>query len=206
MPFKIKHPLYSVWRSMIHRCTCKTAKSFKDYGGRGISVCSEWLNDFHQFVSDMGDRPAGYTIDRINNNGNYEHGNCRWSSRKEQQRNQRVTRKITICGTEYIAADIAEKYGFKTDTIVERAKSAKSFDELVDKKRKVFISGLAFGGKASGAKKRAQTHCKYGHEFTEDNTRITPQGWRVCRKCHAEKMKARNHIARTLKKGHLNNV
>jgi len=118
--------------------------------------------------------------------------NCKWSTKKEQQRNRRITKKIIIEGVSYLICDIAEKYGFKYDTIEKRAKTAKTFAELVDKTRKVYKEGLALGGKASGAKKQAMTHCKYGHEFTEANTHIY-KGWRRCRTCHRLRQYARTH-------------
>ena len=184
MPFKKVPPLYVVWQDMLNRCRNPNSKAWKSYGGRGIKVCDRW-KVFSNFSADMGTRPTGYTLDRIDNDGNYEPSNCKWSSRKEQQRNQTVTRKITVDGHQYIAAELAETYGFKTDTILKRAALGLSFKELVSKKRRVFTKGLALGGMASGAKKRAMTHCKKGHEFNERNTLITKDGWRSCRMCHA---------------------
>lgn len=81
---------YKSWNSMIMRCTSPNATFYEHYGGRGIKVCNEWLNDFKQFYADMGDRPIGMSLDRINNDGNYEPSNCKWSTQQEQVRNRRV--------------------------------------------------------------------------------------------------------------------
>ena len=84
-----RHPLFHVWASMKARCYRPKSKAFKNYGGRGITVCDRWRGSFWTFVEDMGDRPPGASIDRIDPNGNYEPGNCKWATLQEQVWNKR---------------------------------------------------------------------------------------------------------------------
>lgn len=83
------HPLYFIWKSILNRCDNPLNRRFHDYGGRGIKVCKEWY-DFETFVKDMGNRPEGYSVERVDNNLGYSKSNCIWADRSTQQRNKRA--------------------------------------------------------------------------------------------------------------------
>ena len=98
---------YKIWQGILDRCNNSNCKNYFHYGGRGITVCERWKNSFENFYKDMGPRPSDkYSIDRIDNNGNYQPSNCKWSSRKDQARN---TRKNVIESLEQ-AEEIRTKY------------------------------------------------------------------------------------------------
>jgi hypothetical protein len=89
-----EHYLLDTWGGMKQRCYNPKHKSWKNYGGRGITICDRWLNSVENFIEDMGKRPSlQYSIDRIDNNGNYELSNCRWATKSEQRQNQRNNKK-----------------------------------------------------------------------------------------------------------------
>ena len=118
------------WRKMISRCFDSSSSSFHNYGGRGISVCRRWLK-FENFVADMGLRPTGMTLDRINNEEDYSPTNCRWATRAEQARNRRTNKKITFNGVELCATDWSKRTGLHPTTITSRLKKGLPVSEVL---------------------------------------------------------------------------
>jgi hypothetical protein len=104
-------PTFNSWSSMRDRCRRATSSNYANYGGRGISVCDRWANSFANFLADMGERPAGMTLDRIDPLGNYEPGNCQWSTPIEQARNRRKTDEIIALIERYESALLAIRRG-----------------------------------------------------------------------------------------------
>lgn len=114
-------PAYQSWSGIIQRCTNAKSLAFAHYGARGISVCERWRS-FENFYADMGDRPDGMEIERDNNEGNYEPGNCRWATRFEQMQNTRLTRKVTIRGQILSTSEAAKLLGVKRNAIYGRVR------------------------------------------------------------------------------------
>ncbi len=117
------HYLYSTWDKMIRRCSNKLVdeRDRKRYADRGITVCERWLI-FQNFIEDMGERPKGYSLDRIDNNGNYEPSNCRWATSKQQANN--TSRNQIVCGDgqSKTISEWAEDSGIKVGTLWNRLK------------------------------------------------------------------------------------
>jgi hypothetical protein len=112
---------YRCWANMIQRCTNPRRALYRTYGGRGITVCERWRR-FENFLADMGEQPTEMSLDRIDNNGNYEPGNCRWATRAEQSRNTSRNRMLTFNGVTQCAADWAAAVGIPWPTIHRRLK------------------------------------------------------------------------------------
>lgn len=111
--------LYWVWADMLSRCRNSNHKAYANYGGRGISVCAEWKS-FDQFMTDMGPRPDGGMLDRIDNNGPYAPGNCRWSTRTEQNSNRRNCILVPLDGHQVTLREYCRTKGLDYRPIVKR--------------------------------------------------------------------------------------
>jgi len=190
MPFKKPPELYSTWAGMRQRCQNPNNSAWENYGGRGIAVCERW-SVFKSFEKDMGERPKGFTLERIDNDGNYEPKNCRWASKAEQMMNTRCAVFVVIDGVKHRAIDIAKRSGIKTDTVVSRAERGMSLEDVSSSKRFYSRNPGNAGGLASGERQKAKTHCPHGHEYTTKNTIVSKQGWRRCRTCFGKKEAAR---------------
>jgi len=167
-------PEYYAWAAMLQRCYNPNNNYYKRYGARGISVCERWRNSFSDFYSDMGAKPSELlSIDRINNDGNYEPSNCRWATQKEQTRNRSVTKKLEFRGEIKPLAEWAEIVGMPRKIVKDRILNGWSINDALTKP----IRG-------------DETHCKRGHEFSDANTYIDKVGCKVCRECSRLKMAA----------------
>ena len=117
------HPAYNSWLGMKSRCTLLSNKNYSRYGGRGISVCARWLESFENFWEDMGPTwQSGLSIDRIDNAGNYEPGNCKWSTCVEQNRNRSSNRIIDTPSGPMILVAAAIRYSIHRTTLSLRLK------------------------------------------------------------------------------------
>ena len=108
---------YRSWKAMIERCNNKNVPHYARYGAKGIKVCDRWYKSFENFYADMGERPEGKTLDRIDGNGNYELSNCRWITPKEQAKNKKSGCFISAFGQTLRLSEWAEKTGIGWSTI-----------------------------------------------------------------------------------------
>jgi len=115
-----KSSTYHIWNSMKMRCSNPNSDAYPYYGARGIKVCDKWADSFEAFLVDMGERPDGMSIDRIDVDGDYAPENCRWATAKEQMRNTRANRSITANGETKLLVEWAETTGFSEQVIARR--------------------------------------------------------------------------------------
>lgn len=135
MPFKSKHGMYGtstyqIWQDMKRRCYAENRPAWKHYGGRGIKVCDRWL-DFENFYEDMGVRPDGMSIERVDNDKGYEPGNCRWATLKEQHRNYRQNFLVYYQGVQMPLIELCEKVGVPYSRTWQRLRKGLSVEEAM---------------------------------------------------------------------------
>jgi hypothetical protein len=112
---------FKIWLGIKKRCLNKNCYAYESYGGRGIKVCDRWVNSFENFLEDIGNCPTNkHSIDRIDNNGNYEPSNCRWATREEQNNNNRSNRLIDFEGSQHTLAQLCKKLNLKYHLIYDR--------------------------------------------------------------------------------------
>lgn len=122
---------YKIWQMMKNRCSNTRDSHFHRYGGRGIAVCDRWENDFAAFYADMGPRPRGLTIERINNDGNYEPGNCRWATNKEQAHNKANNRRLTAFGKTQILIEWERESGISSSLLIYHLKQGTPLESIL---------------------------------------------------------------------------
>ena len=131
---KFKHGLsktgtHNSWYAMLYRCSVKTYRNYKNYGGRGITVCERWQS-FDKFLEDMGFQPHGLTLERIDNNAGYSPSNCRWASRADQMKNTRLTRFLTFKGKTMCLSEWDRYLRFAKGTVCGRLKKGWSLETV----------------------------------------------------------------------------
>lgn len=128
-------PEYRTWTAMKYRCSNPRCKMWPDYGGRGIKVCDRWSASFEAFLADMGPRPDGHSLDRIDNDGNYEPGNCRWASKREQAANRRSTVLVDHAGQSIPLKEACRQIGIRSRYAVihSRMKRGESFEQAISR-------------------------------------------------------------------------
>ena len=114
------HPMKQTYYAMLARCYNTTSTEYHNYGARGIFVCDRWRNSFPDFFNDMGERPNGCTIDRIDNNGPYSPENCRWATWRQQRTNTRINHILEYDGKAQTIIEWADEIGISPNTIHSR--------------------------------------------------------------------------------------
>jgi hypothetical protein len=123
---------YNVYKKLIDRCCNLKNEKYKNYGGRGIKVCSRWLESYENFYQDMGEKPKDKSIDRIDVNGNYEPQNCRWATIEQQANNKTDTIRLVIDGVEYSQSLLAKKLNVTPHAIEYHLRKGKTPKEILN--------------------------------------------------------------------------
>lgn len=180
-----KKPIYWIWVNMRSRCYRPTATGYKNYGGRGITVCDEWRNNFQAFYDWAVENgyADGLSIERINVNDGYMPSNCKWILKTEQAKNTRRTCLITYNKKTQCLEDWCKELNLKSNTICHRAKlfNGDYYKALFEYKK---------------YHKNDKEFCVNGHEYTEENSGYNRAGYRYCKKCEAERREKCNQNRR----------
>lgn len=153
---RYKYPLatyqreYNSWYSMKSRCLDERHERFPHYGAKGVKICQRWIDSFDNFMDDMGKRPEGTTLDRIDSKGNYEPSNCRWATYSEQTLNTSSTLWINDNGENICLTYFAKKYGIPPTTIKHRINRGDSIDQLKEKPIEKLIYNVEYKGVVYG--------------------------------------------------------
>jgi hypothetical protein len=123
--------VYAVWTMMIQRCTNPNNAAYRNYGGRGIKICADWLERFEYFLEDMGEPPEGHELDRTDNDGPYSKENCHWIPAADQASNKRSNRLIWIGGESAILARWLEMYGTRRETFYKRLNRGWTIEQAI---------------------------------------------------------------------------
>lgn len=125
-------PEYNTWRAMVSRCTKPLDVAYEHYGGRGIAICPRWKQSFIAFLKDMGPRPTKqHTLERLDNDGDYEPNNCKWATRAEQSRNRRANHMIVVNGKSLTITDAAAAIGMNRSTLANRLHQGWMADQAI---------------------------------------------------------------------------
>lgn len=133
----VKFPEYGVWSGIKERCYGTWSKDYPNYGGRGIHMCERWRTSFSNFYQDMGSRPSGTTIDRVDNDGPYSPENCRWASKTEQQNNKRNSVVLEIRGRSLTIAQWAREVGIPMGCLWQRVHNGWDLERAITQPRRV---------------------------------------------------------------------
>lgn len=172
---------YRTWSRMKTRCTNPNDAGYHRYGGRGIAVCARWASSFEAFLADVGRRPGpGYSIDRIDNDGDYKPGNVRWTTRAQQTLNYSRNRSLTFDGKTLTISQWSAETGLNEATIGNR----------LDRYGWPVEAALTLPPRATAGAQRGKdrkTHCVNGHPYTPETSGRNNAGWRFCRICSRER-------------------
>lgn len=152
-------PEHNSWVAMLVRCRDPKHPNYRNYGGRGIKVCDRWRESFENFYADMGPRPAGTTLDRVHGNGDYCPANCRWATTREQRRNTRQNRYVTINNVTRCVADWADISGINLGTICQRLNYGWPPEKAVFQPKHRHIKGAVCSVPGCGRKHHANGLC-----------------------------------------------